>query len=208
MKCDDAKLTLRAFADGGLSASERASMRAHIDGCNDCRLALRGLEALAELRDRPVDAAPEGVYERVVERALMMPPRPVANRFWQGAGMGALAASLLALALFFGWSDAPVPAAKPAEFVVSLYEPRQMSIAFETDRALEGATITILLAGDVEIDGYGSQRELRWSENLDAGTNRLTLPVVASGFEGGQMVVRLEHPLSEQVFLVRLPVES
>jgi hypothetical protein len=60
----------------------------------------------------------------------------------------------------------------------------------------------------VEIDGYGTRRELSWSEDLDAGVNRLSLPVTASGFEGGQMVVRLEHPLSEQVFVVQLPVDG
>lgn len=208
MTCDDVQTKLGAFAGGDLSAPERTVVRAHIDGCEDCRLALRGIEALAELRDRPAEAAPDGLFERVVERAVAAPPRPADNRFWQGAGVGALAASLMALALFFSWSASPVPEDRPVEFVVSLDEPRQMNIAFETDRALEGATITILLAGSVEIDGYGSQRELSWSEDLDAGTNRLSLPVIASGFEGGQMVVRLEHPLSEQVFIVRLPVES
>lgn len=208
MKCNDVNTRLSGYADGDLPASESAALRAHIESCEDCRLALRGVEAVAELRDRPAEAAPDGLFERVVERAVAGRQRQAPSRFWHGAGVGALAASLLALALFFGWSERPAPVDGPAEFVVSLDEPRQMNIAFETDRALEGATITILLTGSVEIDGYGSQRELRWSENLDAGTNRLTLPVIARGFEGGQMVVRLEHPLSEQVFLVRLPVES
>ena len=64
------------------------------------------------------------------------------------------------------------------------------------------------LAGSVEIDGYGPQRELSWSEDLNAGVNRLSLPIIANGFEGGQIIVRLEHPLSQQVFVVQLPVES
>ena len=92
--------------------------------------------------------------------------------------------------------------------MVSLDEPRNMNIAFETDRRLDGATITILLSGNVEIDGYGPQRELSWSEDLDAGVNRLSLPVIANGLGGGQIIVRLEHPRSEQLFVVTLPVES
>ena len=208
MTCDDANLKLCAFAGGELPASEMATVQKHVEICNDCRLSLRGIGALAERRDRPVEATPEGLFERVVGQVVATPPRPAAGRFWQGAGVGALAASLLAFALFFAWSQSPAPVDRPAEFLVSLDEPRPMNIAFETDRALEGATITILLAGNVEIDGYGGQRELSWSENLDAGVNRLTLPVIANGFDGGQMIVRLEHPLSEQVFIVRLPVES
>ena len=64
------------------------------------------------------------------------------------------------------------------------------------------------MSGSIEIDGYGPQRELSWTENLEAGVNRLRLPVIASGVDGGQMVVRLDHPQSEQVLLVRLRVES
>ena len=62
--------------------------------------------------------------------------------------------------------------------------------------------------GDVEIEGYGMQRELTWSENLDAGVNRLSLPVLANGLNGGQMIVRMAHPMSEQVFVINLPAES
>ena len=83
-----------------------------------------------------------------------------------------------------------------------------MNLAFETDRQLDGATISILLSGDVEIDGYGIQRELTWSADLDAGVNRLTLPVLARSINGGQMIVRMTHPLSEQVFVINLPAES
>ena len=107
-----------------------------------------------------------------------------------------------------GNGDVREPADAVPEFVVSLDEPRRMDLAFETDRVLEGAQITILLTGSVEIDGYGLRRELSWTEDLEAGVNRLSLPVLANGFDGGQVVVRLSHPHSEQVFVVRLPVES
>jgi hypothetical protein len=115
---------------------------------------------------------------------------------------------LLSVGLFFGWTVSQVPTDRVPEFFVSLEEPRQMSLAFETDRVLDGARITILLSGSVEIDGYGPRRELSWTDDLEAGVNRLSLPVIANGLKGGQMVVRLEHPQSEQVFVVRLQVES
>jgi predicted anti-sigma-YlaC factor YlaD len=208
MKCSVAQDKLAAHADSELDPAEQADLRTHIDGCPDCRLALRGIEALTELRERELEAAPNGLFERVVERAVADSTRQRANSgFWKGAGFGAVAASLLALAFALTLPDQP-DANRAAEFTVAVGETRQMDLAFETDRALAGATITILLAGSVEIDGYGTQRELTWSEDLDAGVNRLSLPVMASGFEGGQMVVRLEHPLSEQVFVVQLPVEG
>ena len=209
MSCDFDKDRLRTLARGSLAGQERDSVLAHVDRCEDCRVALRGAEALAELAARDTGTPPVGLFEAVVDKAVSQPVRaPRDNRFWTGAGFGAIAASLLAVALFFGWTDSREPAGSVPEFVVSLEEPRQMNLAFETDRVLEGATITILLSGSVEIDGYGPRRELSWTENLDSGVNRLSLPILANGFEGGQMVVRLEHPQSEQVFVVRLPVES
>ncbi len=209
MSCDFDKGRLRELARGALAGEERDSTLAHVDRCDDCRAALRGAEALAELAARDTGMPRAGLFEAVVEKAVSQPARaPRDNRFWKGAGVGAIAASLLAVALFFGWTDSRVPAGSVPEFVVSLEEPRQMNLAFETDRVLEGARISILLSGSVEIDGYGPQRELRWTEDLEAGVNRLSLPVIANGFEGGQIVVRLEHPQSEQVFVVQLPVES
>ena len=208
MKCSLARSKLRAYAAGALGPAEHDELLTHVGGCHDCRLEMRGVEALAELRNREFDGVPEGLFDRVVERAVTRFPRQRSNNgFWKGAGFGAIAASLVALAFALALLDRPDPASA-AEFAVSLGEARQMDIAFETDRALAGATITILLSGSVEIDGYGTQRELSWSADLDAGVNRLSLPVMASGFEGGQMVVRLEHPLSEQVFVVRLPVDG
>lgn len=173
--------------------------------------AQRGAEALMELRRRETDGPSDELFNRVVTTATGgADSRAGKQRFWMGTAFGgAVAASLFAVAFFFGWTDiGQGPAESTAEFVVALGEPRQMNLAFETDRHLDGATITILLSGDVEIEGYGMQRELSWSEDLDAGVNRLSLPVLANGVDGGQMIVRMTHPLSEQVFVINLPAES
>ncbi len=209
MSCDFDKDKLRALARGSLAGAERENVLAHVDRCTDCRAALRGAEALAELAARDTGMPPVGLFEAVLEKAVSQSARaPRDNRFWIGAGVGAIAASLVAVALFFGWTESHVPTEGIPEFVVSLEEPRKMNLALETDRVLDGARITILVSGSVEIDGYGQRRELSWTDDLEAGVNRLSLPIIANGLEGGQIVVRLEHPQSEQVFVVRLPVES
>ena len=209
MSCNFDKERIRLLARGSLAEDERDSALAHVNDCADCRAALRGAQALVELAERETARPPAGLFEAVVEKAVSQPVRaPRDNRFWMGAGVGAIAASLLAVALFLGLTDSRMPTDAVPEFAVSIEEPRQMNLAFETDRVLEGAKITILLSGSVEIDGYGLSRELSWTENLDAGVNRLSLPIIANGFDGGQIVVRLEHPQSEQVFVVQLPVES
>ena len=83
-----------------------------------------------------------------------------------------------------------------------------MNIAIEADRLLENAEISILLSGDIEIDGFGARDQLSWVENLEPGVNQLTLPIRAIGARGGQVVVRLTHPDSEQIFVVQLKMDS
>ena len=83
-----------------------------------------------------------------------------------------------------------------------------MEIAIDVDRPLAGAKISVMLAGDVEVEGFGSLRELSWSDDLESGVNRLTLPLRAIGADVGQVVVRLSHPDSEQLFVVKLKLDS
>ena len=169
--------------------------------------AQRGIEALEILRNREVGGTPDGLYEQIMHEAT----RPAIDKrnpahFWLGAGFGAaIAASIFAFVFGFGVLTPPENAAM--DFHIALNEPRQMDIAIETDRDLQGATITIILAGDVDLDGFPTQRELSWSTNLDAGVNRLSLPLIATGTNGGQVLVRLDHPQSEQVFVINLAMD-
>ena len=168
----------------------------------------RGTEALDMLRGRQIGDTPDGFFERTMQKVSQSTNakrRP--DRFWMGTGFGAgVAASIFAVAFAFGLL---APRADVAtSFQISLNEPRQMDIAIETDRELRAATITIILAGNVDLDGFRGQRELSWSENLDAGVNRLSLPLIATGMAGGQVIVRLDHPQSEQVFVIDLETEA
>ena len=209
MSCGFDGERIRALAQGTLDGPAREAARQHVETCKACLEALRGAEAMAMLAGRETSAPRADLFDIVVDAATASTGQPRrVDRFWLGAGFGAIAASLLAVALLFGWNERLAPADDTPEFVVSLQEPRRMDLAFETDRALAGAEIEILLTGSVEIDGYGARRELSWTEDLEAGVNRLSLPVIANGFDGGQIVVRLKHPHSRQTFVVRLPVES
>ena len=79
-----------------------------------------------------------------------------------------------------------------------------------------GEPAEVLSLGEVPIPepGPGQVRirittaALNWSDDLGAGINKLSLPLVASGEGGGQMVVRLSHPDSEQLFVIDLPLDS
>lgn len=211
MNCDSTASHMVDIVAGTLPASELADARQHIERCKDCRDALRGAEALASLKKRKTGEVPADLFDSIT-RQLGPETRAqqTGRRFWLGAGFGgAVAAAVFAAALVLGWLGTPVTdAPESAEFTVALGEPREMDIAIETDRPLEGATISIMLSGGIELDGYGNRRELSWTSDLSAGVNRLSLPVIAVDQTGGQMVVRLSHPSSEQMFVVQLKPDA
>ncbi len=211
MNCTDIAENIESLTADTLPAEQRDACMIHIEGCRECADSLRGSVAMRTLRRSKDEPAPEGLFERIIDEVTTRTPRRRAsNRFWQGTAVGAaLAASLLAAALMLGVLVTPVDTApQAAEFFVSASEARVMNIAIEADRDLPGAKISILLSGDVEVDGYGSRRELSWSDDLEMGVNKLSLPLLASGAGGGQMVVRLSHPNSEQLFVINLPVDG
>lgn len=211
MNCEEIFEAFQCGDTGDMTEAEIRSHMEHIASCDHCRNALRGMDALKLLKPRGRAPAPE-LFDEVLANIGQNEQQKEAGRpgFWTGAGVGGLAAAaLFGLVIASGWIDLDsVDSPNIAEFSVALYEPRHMDLAFETDKALAGATISILMSGDVAIDGYGKQRELTWTENLDAGLNRLRLPVIANGAAGGQMIVRLNHPLSERVFVINIRAQT
>jgi hypothetical protein len=207
MNCERMAENIAGLISGTLASAQTAECKRHLAGCPECTEALRGGEALALLRARDTGDVPPGLLDAVLDSLETgRQPRRSGQRFWLGTGFGgAIAASLFAMALAFNWIVVPGSYSPDvAEFQVALGEARAMDLAIETDRPLLGAKISILLAGGVELEGYGAQRELSWTSDLKAGVNRLSLPVVAVDRDGGRVVVRLSHPKSEQLFVVRL----
>jgi len=211
MKCESVVEQIRALADGSLQGEEKAACLNHVAACQDCADALRGVRAMLVVRDQATVPGSERIFNRVMSKTSYDPHQQASRRgFWLGAGFsGAIAASLLAVAFALGLLSNPVPEApSAAEFYVSTQEVRPMNIAIEADKPLQGAQISILLSGDVEVDGYFDRNELTWTDDLEQGVNQLTLPIRAIGERGGQMVVRLSHPDSEQIFVVQLKHDS
>lgn len=213
MDCQSIADNMSRIVYGKLTPSELSLCRRHLALCADCTDAVRGAEALALLRQCGPEDIPEGLFDTLSSALRPADPPPVEQRprFWHGAAIGgAVAASLFAALLTVGALLVPAVSTDsgPATFAVTLSEPRIMDVAIEADRALEDAEISVLLSGGVALDGFGDRRELTWRSNLEAGVNRLRLPVIAVNGSGGKMVVRLTHPQSEQVYVVNLDAEA
>ena len=186
------------------SAADRRLAAEHAAVCDDCRGAVVSVHALRALSLMPVAEAPEDGLRRALDRATapVIRERAAGRGFWAGLGAGLGLAATIALAMVAGFAlDGDDPTATP-RLELALNESRDVNISLTTDEALVDAEIHVTLSGTIGLDGYAGQRELNWHTDLDAGTNQLTLPIVATGTDGGQLLVEVIHSGKRRTFLV------
>jgi hypothetical protein len=71
---------------------------------------------------------------------------------------------------------------------------KNISLAIDSDRAVSAVTFTIELPAGVELDGYPGQSRLSWQGQLQAGLNRLTLPLITRDqVHAGVLKARIEY---------------
>jgi hypothetical protein len=212
MNCEDIIDITFSGESGVIDDAERDSMAEHVRHCQSCQDALRGVESMRLLKYRAVDDPDAALFARLMGdvRRRAAQRRKQDRGFWLGAGVGgAVAAAVFAAVVTLGPLQGPkTVAATTAEFLVSTTEPRDLNIAIDANTDLTGATVSITFYGGVELAGYARQRHLSWITDLDAGINKLSLPILALDQDGGQVIVQLDHPLSHQEFLVQLRNEG
>lgn len=204
MKCETVLDVLETSADA-VDPMERRFAEEHLMSCERCRAAYRAVQLLGEERAARVPGPPPGAFDRAMAAAALSPPlrRPSRRGFWLGASVGAGLAAALALALVLAVPTlrSPQPAASP-EVRLALNEQRTLHIALDTAEAMPGAEIRVALTGAIGLVGFDRQREVAWHADLKRGANELSLPVVALGAEGGQLVVEVRYGDKRKRFLV------
>jgi hypothetical protein len=211
MKCQDIMQRIDTVTSHPLSDTERESWAGHLRQCSECENAVRGAEALLPVRALPDEIPSAELFENIQQRVIDAHQQPKQGRqFWLGAGFGgAVAAALVLAVVTLGIFQNPVPEqATTAKFTISMDETRELNIAIESGYALPGARVSITLPDGVQLAGYGNRRELSWTDDLAAGVNKLTLPLIALGEPAGYVVVKLDHEQSHQVFYIEVKLAS
>lgn len=204
MKCERAMEILAGPANIKYS-DERESATRHVAECQECRDAIEAVHALRLASLVPIPSPPPGGFERALAAATRTPTieRQSTRRFWAGMGVGAaLAASLAIVAFTLLVTNRGPDAVGTPELALMLDVPRVVSISLSTESALDDAEIRVSLRGAVDLDGYAGERTLAWRTNLAAGVNQLSLPVIATGPDGGQLLVEVLHGGKRRSFLV------
>ena len=209
MNCEDTNDRLVQMKNDSLTEIEQRQLSAHLESCETCQHTARAAAGLQILKDQENHTPVEGLFEMLMQNAVQ--PAVRASRgtgFWLGAG-SALAAGVLLAVMSFWLITAPAPS--PVEittYQVSLDGPRDINIAIDLEREMPGATLRVVLSGGIELDGYGSRRELTWTADLTKGVNRLTLPIMAINAMGGQLLVQVEHENKRKSLRVELRVDT
>jgi len=144
----------------------------------------------------PVPEPRPGFVDRVLVNASGRKPPEVRGiraairrpATWWAAGAGALAATLVWMALFF-----QVDTGRSPNLVLALNESRDVPLVIDAERDLDGATIRLSVTGSVGLAGYGEQQEIEWTTSLTQGANLLSLPVFARTPGDGLVVAEIEH---------------
>jgi predicted anti-sigma-YlaC factor YlaD len=228
LDCQLTQQQLDDLLDGYLPSTAAHAIELHIDRCDACKTAREAAVALrSALKQMPVPELRPDFADAALARAARQPAavRPVvraaargrsrpARRWrrldaWAGASLGAAAAAAL-MVMLWGIPDRAGPPLQeePAGVRVALYEPREIGLAIDAETAMAGATLTILLEGGIDLVGFGERREVRWQTDLDAGTNLLSLPIIAHSIEEGRLTALVEHGEKTQRIDVRVRVDS
>ncbi|WP_288132062.1 hypothetical protein [Microbulbifer sp.] len=179
----------------------------HLHRCSDCREYAEELRLLNLLRTMPAPEPGEHFETRVLNAAL--PNQRNRDRARVRRWQLATAASLL-LAVFAAlpqWQSS-TPATEMVNVASAESATLPVNVSVDTARAIQGAMISVSLPENLALEGYGDQRELRWRTDLNAGANRLTLPVRVRNGQRTQILIRIEHNGARKEFYVPVDLPS
>jgi hypothetical protein len=205
MRCEDIEDLLNEHADAELTTARRQDVEAHLATCDDCSKAWHAAEWLHRYGALPTPVASEAFIAKI--DAMRQPSRATKRTSpWVAAVGGALAAGIALVA--FNYFRAAVDGGVPAVplLTMSLNETRDVRVTIDSPEAFMDVEVRVVLAGGIELQGFRARRELRWTTDLEAGVNRLTLPIVASDSSGGKLMVAVGHGDKQRAFVVQIDV--
>jgi hypothetical protein len=185
-----------------LESEEILRLQRHIGSCLRCQAYDRQMQAVIScLKGLSTPAAGDDLKSEQMEQLL----EQAYHRYRTAArGRQALVATLLAgfiggVLFWAAVSQVRMDASYPViSHTQTIFLPSQgvknISLAIDSDRVVSEVTFTIELPAGVEVDGYPGQTRLSWQGQLQAGLNRLTLPLITRDqLREGVLKARIEY---------------
>lgn len=208
MECQQATQYFDEELDGTLSEPLQYGLHQHLKHCTACQQRCESGNRLhAALKDWQVPPPSAGFKDRVLHVAVER------NRPWPKSAtlVGLAMAASLVIGIGLGLVLAPVgsgPQSAVQTVAMTVDQPQNVTLAFDSAQALTGVTLTVNLPANVELVGYPGQRSLSWRTDLKAGKNQLTLPLIAHKGAGGALAASLTHGQRHKEFSLYLAVQQ
>lgn len=199
MDCRTLRENLDALEQGTLDAELFARADAHLRQCRACQAFRSDIAMLRRaLRTAPLPAVPEDLTERAMLRIAGRRRVPAA----------AIAASLVAaVALVTGLlMGVPGTPDEPAVATSGQWQNRTVHLSVNAPAPMDAVRFRVELPTAVEVRGHPGRRTLEWTDDLVAGANRLSIPLVLMNGREGELIASLEH--EGRVKTMRIPIHQ
>jgi hypothetical protein len=206
MNCQDVNHLL----DSGSASPvlEQAGLGEHLRVCQRCGPAWHAAMMLRRSSELP-EPDPRSDLMNDVLRVVGADRRPAglrASSFGLGSLFGAAAAAAVVVVMLTILRPASESVSESsADLMIALHQTRAVTLAIDSAENLTDARIHVALTGGIELEGMPGRRDIQWTTSLEAGINRLSLPVTALVDDDAEIRVEVEHGNKRRLFL--LPID-
>ena len=210
MDCQQLQQRLDEYLDGKLELTEQADLHVHLDGCKACRQQLQfAKQVQSGLKAVDVPAIRPGFAQQAVQQAAgQVKQRPHRRGFVAGFSSALVAGFALLLVVVGLLPGGDVDTDVIPEVAISIMAPQTVNLAFDVGYAIDDATLSIELPGNVEVVGFPGMKRLSWQTSLTQGRNILPLPLKGTANANGELIATLEQGGKTRTLRIKVHVDK
>jgi len=208
MNCDEAKALINAYIDQSLSADDVAALESHRTDCDECKRELDALlqqkQLLASLPAVDLDTeVKQRLFDTAIKQAGAVPVEAKTSSMPSVVYRFAAAAMISAIALFAAMPYISTPEGEDEYMVMVSDQVQTITVAIESEQAIDMVKMHVELSDNLELQGFGSKRQVNWDAGLKKGVNVISLPIVGIAQGEGDITTRVQINGNEKVMHIK-----
>jgi len=187
MNCLEAQQKLGGIIEAGEAIGLDSQLKAHLGSCELCQHRHSDLQLKHTLHQIAVPEPSAKFVEQSIKHAISEHDGGT-KKYRALAGS---AAAMLFFAMTFSFvfkQDAGLlngEAEGLYEMQMAINQTKNINVVLQSDSYRANATIRVLVAENLQLQGYDNNRELSWQTELVEGKNVITLPLILQSAAGG-----------------------
>ncbi len=207
MNCKIILTELHDFLDDELKPAQHEQMRAHLSECDSCHQAWqKELQFRQVLKEHTIPVPALGMEERAFAKVPRKAERSHKNAFVAGFS-GAMAAGvmiLIAAAMFFN----PVTQTTVPNITLTMHQSKKVQMVFDVPEMVANATFSLKVPSHIQIAGKSGLHQIEWQTALKKGKNLLSLPIVATAANSGELIAEIRYGDQVKTFRLKLDIQT